>query len=62
MSYNLNHNLLGTPLVTVNKRLETCKTCPNKTITLGVSRCSLCGCIIKFKIQTPNATCPANKW
>ena len=42
----------------VEKRLDTCKTCPH----LQGPRCQVCGCILAVKAGLNGATCPLRKW
>lgn len=43
-------------------RINICNLCSEKTITLGVSRCKVCHCIIQLKTKLTNSNCPINKW
>ena len=44
------------------KRIQICESCENKREN-PYKNCSLCGCLLKFKIFSPvNGACPAGKW
>lgn len=47
-----------------SKRIEVCNSCPNKKEVDGVRNvCSLCGCMLKTKVFTPEmGQCPDNRW
>jgi hypothetical protein len=45
---------------TYDKRIETCKSCP-ELIKLTF-QCKKCGCFMKEKTKLANASCPLNKW
>ena len=45
------------------KRIEICNSCDKKVTTLGINRCSVCGCALKGKVFSPvKGACPEGKW
>lgn len=45
------------------ERIKVCNDCEHKDIKIGISRCGMCGCLIKVKIFSPaENSCPAGKW
>jgi hypothetical protein len=44
------------------KRLETCKECPDKVVRFGSDVCGLCNCPLAGKSILIAAKCPAGKW
>lgn len=44
------------------ERLAICDSCEFNKKKLGISKCSLCGCVIKAKVFTDKNSCPINKW
>lgn len=44
------------------RRLSICKKCPNYTVSFGVGRCRLCGCILAVKAKIAAMVCPEKKW
>lgn len=45
------------------ERIEICNSCEFKTTTLGINRCSVCGCALKAKVFSPvKGACPKGKW
>jgi hypothetical protein len=46
-----------------SKRIEICNSCEFKTTTVGINRCSVCGCALKAKVFSPvQGACPKGKW
>ena len=39
------------------KRLKICGKCQD-----DLFMCNECGCVLSFKVRSPKATCPLNKW
>lgn len=44
------------------KRMDICKTCKYLTLENNLLVCSLCGCILEYKVNQLNNTCPAGYW
>ncbi|GIV35290.1 MAG: hypothetical protein KatS3mg031_2825 [Chitinophagales bacterium] len=44
------------------KRYPICLACDKKKETMGVLRCSVCGCVLKAKVASPLSSCPLGKW
>ncbi|MAO20340.1 MAG: hypothetical protein CMJ25_06260 [Phycisphaerae bacterium] len=44
--------------LTADQRLSICKKCTHYTS----GRCSICGCILKYKTKMETEECPINKW
>ena len=45
------------------KRIDICNSCEHKVTTLGINRCSVCGCALKGKVFSPvKGACPKGKW
>lgn len=45
------------------KRIEICNSCDKKITTVGINRCSVCGCALKGKVFSPvKGACPEGKW
>lgn len=45
------------------KRIEICNSCEHKASTMGIHRCSVCGCALKAKVFSPvKGACPEGKW
>ena len=52
-------NPIASP-VSVESRLEICKTCEN--FDANSTSCKLCGCNMNLKTRLQSAHCPINKW
>jgi len=49
--------------MTPREKLRICNTCEqSKKNVVGVSVCSLCGCLIPMKVFGPISSCPLGKW
>ncbi len=47
----------------VKKRMPTCLSCQHFFINrFNTPKCRACGCLLLFKLRSPNAACPLNKW
>jgi len=47
------------------KALSICSSCENLTLIGGIKKCSICGCLVRFKIISNSlikSKCPINKW
>lgn len=42
------------------KRLDTCRQCPE--LIRATVQCKKCGCFMKAKTKLKNASCPLSKW
>jgi hypothetical protein len=47
---------------TFQKRIDVCMGCPHLMSTVGVNRCSICGCGLLLKVRLATSSCPINKW
>jgi hypothetical protein len=45
-----------------DKRMAICDSCEHLKEVLTVKTCSLCGCVMKIKIELNIAACPKGKW
>lgn len=54
------HNYYNKPIN--NNRYQICNKCENILIMDNTQFCNICGCIIKYKISSPDEKCPINKW
>jgi hypothetical protein len=48
------------PIKDVSERMDICRQCEFYNPML--SRCRICGCIMKLKVKLPGTKCPLNKW
>jgi len=64
------NDMTGKEKVLAEERLAVCLTPEGATDTCGFyngeyflgARCDACGCILKYKSKSPNASCPKGKW
>lgn len=62
-AWNISFNPDDKQAEIASKRIQTCNSCEYKTSTLGVNRCSICGCALKAKVFSPvKGACPKGKW
>ena len=47
----------------IDERLNICRACPeHRPLSMGLSSCQACGCVIQMKALVPWAQCPKNLW
>jgi hypothetical protein len=62
-AWNISFNPDDSQAELAGKRIEICNSCEFKTTTLGINRCSVCGCALKGKVFSPvKGACPKGKW
>lgn len=46
----------------IDDRLKICSTCPERSPAPLFTNCRACGCILEFKVLSPWARCPEQRW
>lgn len=57
----VNH-LMDNELELSKARMKICNKCEDKYESNLGTRCSLCGCVLKWKTKVPDAVCPKSDW
>ena len=46
----------------IKSRQATCETCPFKNSKFLITKCTICGCVIRAKTKLATESCPLEKW